>query len=207
MRVSLLGEASITGDLASPVKVPSARAVALVAFLALHAGSPQPRSRIAGLFWPESGDAQALTNLRRELHHLRQVLADEPSLIVTSQDLCWQDTATCLVDVRAFDRARAAAVTAAADDETEQVLVHASRAVSEYRGELLPGVYDDWVLQARAELERQCTDLCDLLTAARERRGDLAGATDTARRRIQLQPLEEAGYRTLMRLQAEAGDR
>ncbi len=65
-----------------------ARAVALVAFLALYAGSPQPRHRIAGLFWPESADAQALTNLRRELHHLRQVLGDEASLVVTTQDLC-----------------------------------------------------------------------------------------------------------------------
>ena len=39
------------------------------------------------------------------------------------------------------------------------------------------------------------------------RRGDLAGAVDAARRRIQLQPLEEVGYRTLMRLQADLGDR
>jgi hypothetical protein len=85
--------------------------------------------------------------------------------------------------------------------------VHASRALTEYRGELLPGVYEDWVLQARAEIERQCTALCDLLVQARERRGDLPGATAAARRRIQLQPLEETGYRTLMRLQAEAGDR
>jgi hypothetical protein len=49
--------------------------------------------------------------------------------------------------------------------------------------------------------------LCDLLCAARARRGDLTGAVDAARRRIQLQPLEEAGYRTLMQLQADLGDR
>jgi DNA-binding SARP family transcriptional activator len=210
VRVSLLGELSITGDPdpgTGPVRTRSARAVALITFLVLHAGSPQSRHRIAGLFWPESGDAQALTNLRRELHHLRQVLGDDPSLVVTAQDLCWQDTATCRVDVRVFDRERAAAVTAAADDDTERVLVHASRALTDYRGELLPGVYEDWVLQARTEIERQCTALCDLLAQARERRGDLPGATAAARRRIQLQPLEETGYRTLMRLQAEAGDR
>ena len=52
--------------------------VALVAFLAAHAGSPQLRQRIAGLFWPDSTDAQALTNLRRELHHLRNALGSEP---------------------------------------------------------------------------------------------------------------------------------
>ncbi|HEY2523065.1 MAG TPA: AAA family ATPase [Streptosporangiaceae bacterium] len=207
LRVSLLGELSIRDDLAGAVRLRSARALALVAFLVLHAGSPQPRSRIAGLFWPESGDAQALTNLRRELHQLRQVLADEPSLVVTAQDLCWQDTATCRVDVRVFEHERAAAVAAAADDDSEQVLAHASRAVGEYRGDLLPGVYEDWVLEPRAELDRQCAGLYDLLTQARVRRGDLAGAVDAARRRIQLQPLEETGYRTLMRLQAEAGDR
>ena len=66
----------------------------------VHAGSPQTRQRIAGLFWPDSTDAQALTNLRRELHHLRQVLAGEPSLVVTSGDLCWRDTETCRVDLR-----------------------------------------------------------------------------------------------------------
>ena len=68
-------------------------------------------------------------------------------------------------------------------------------------------MYDDWLLEARAELERQCVDLCDLLGAARARAGDLAGAAIAARRRIQLQPLEETGYRALMQLQADLGDR
>ena len=68
-------------------------------------------------------------------------------------------------------------------------------------------MYDDWLLEARSELERECADLCDLLCAVRARTGDLAGAVDAARRRIQLLPLEEAGYRTLMLLQADLGDR
>ena len=75
------------------------------------------------------------------------------------------------------------------------------------RGDFLPGLYEDWVLEVRPELERQCVDLCDLVCAARTRVGDLAGAVEAARRRIQLQPLEEAGYRTLMQLQADLGDR
>ena len=77
LHVSLLGEQAITDDGAA-VQARSSRAVALVAFLVPHAGAPQPRQRIAGMFWPDSTDAQALTNLRRELHHLRQVLGDEP---------------------------------------------------------------------------------------------------------------------------------
>jgi DNA-binding SARP family transcriptional activator len=96
---------------------------------------------------------------------------------------------------------------AAAAGDSEGILAHAASAMAQYRGELLPGLYDDWLLEARAELVRQCVDLCDLLCETRTRSGDLAGAVDAARRRIQLQPLEEAGYRTLMLLQADLGDR
>src|SRR5215831_4758936 len=206
LRVSLWGEQTITND-GTGVQVRSSRGVSLVAFLVVHAGVPQPRQRIVGLFWPDSADGQALTNLRHELHHLRQVLGDEPSLVVTSRDLCWRDTETCRVDVRVFDTERKAALAAAAADDNDGVLVHAGAAIAEYRGDFLPGVYDDWLLDARSELERQCVHLCDLLSAARARTGDLAGAVEAARRRVQLQPLEETGYRTLMQLQADLGDR
>jgi DNA-binding SARP family transcriptional activator len=204
--VSVLGEQAITDD-GIRVRTQSSRTVGLVAFLAAHAGSPQARQRIAGLFWPDSTEAQALTNLRRELHHLRQVLGDEPSLVVTPRDLCWRDTETCRVDLRIFDVERTAALTAAAADDGEDVVVHAARALAQYQGDLLPGVYDDWVLEARSQSERQCVELCDLACEARARRGDLTGAAEAARRRIQLQPLEETGYRTLMQLLADLGDR
>ncbi len=207
LRVSLLGEQAITDDRGGHVRLRSSRAIVLIAFLAVHAGSPQARQRIAGLFWPESSDAQALTNLRRELHHLRHVLADERALVVTSRDLCWRDTPTCRVDVRVFDLERSAALDAAAAGDSRGAALHAAAAIAEYQGDLLPGVYDDWLLDARSELERQCVELCDLACAERARTGDLAGAVEAARRRVQLQPLEETGYRTLMRLQADLGDR
>ncbi len=204
--VSLLGEQVITDD-GTAVQARSSRTAALVAYLVAHAGSPQARQLIAGTFWPDSTDAQALTNLRRELHHLRHVLGDEPSLVVTSRDLCWCDTATCHVDLRTFAIEREAALAAAAAGDSEGILAHAAAAVAQYQGDLLPGVYDDWLLEARSVLQRECADLCDLLSAARARTGDLTGAVDAARRRIQLQPLEEVGYRTLMLLQADLGDR
>jgi DNA-binding SARP family transcriptional activator/tetratricopeptide (TPR) repeat protein len=207
LRMSLLGEQTLIDDRAGSVQVRSSRAVALVAFLAVHAGSPQSRQRIAGLLWPDSTDAQALTNLRRELHHLRQVLGDEASLVVTQRDLCWCDTSTCQVDVRVFDRERQAALAAAQAGDDGGLLVHAAAAIAAYRGELLPGVYEDWLLEARSQLERQCVELCDLAGAAQARTGDLAGAVQSARRRVQLQPLEEVGHRTLMELQADLGDR
>ena len=206
LHVSLLGDQAITDD-GTSVQAHSSRAIALVAFLAVHAGAPQPRQRIAGTFWPESTDAQALTNLRRELHNLRQILGRESSLVVTSRDLCWCDTDTCRVDLRVFTTARSAALAAGAVGDDAGVLAHAATAVECYKGDLLPGVYDEWLLEMRSGLDRECADLCDLLVAARARAGDMLGAVQAARRRIQLQPLEEPGYRTLMLLQADLGDR
>jgi DNA-binding SARP family transcriptional activator len=207
LQVSVLGGQQITDDRDDGVQVRSSRALALVTYLTVHAGVPHARQRIAGLLWPESSDAQALTNLRRELHHLRHLLRADDSLQVTARDLCWVDAPTCQVDVRVFDTERAAALAAAAAGDDDAAIEHGGNAIAAYRGDLLPGVYDDWLGEARTRLERHCVELCDLVSAARARAGDLAGAVTAARRRIELQPLEEVGYRVLMGLQADMGDR
>ncbi|WP_138998463.1 ATP-binding protein [Rhodococcus zopfii] len=207
LHVSVLGEQAIIDDATGTVVTRSPRALALVAFLIAHAGTPQPRPRLATLFWPDSSDRQSLTNLRRELHHLRQALGDEPALAVTTKDLCWTDSTSSSVDLRVFDIERAATLRAARSDDDRTVVTRATRALDAYGGEFLPGAYDDWALEIRSDLERRCVDLCDLLSGTLTRTGDPAGAIEVARRRVRLAPLEEVGYRNLMRLQAETGDR
>jgi hypothetical protein len=99
LNVSLRGQQSVTDGRGGIARAQSSRDDVLV----VQAGSLQARQPVAGLSWPESTDAQALTNLRRELRHRRQVRAGEPSLVVTSRDLCWPDTKTCGTSVRVFD--------------------------------------------------------------------------------------------------------
>ncbi|MFC5952663.1 BTAD domain-containing putative transcriptional regulator, partial [Pseudonocardia lutea] len=206
LEVSLLGE-QVVRDGDGTVLVRSSRTLLLVAYLVLHAGSPQPRQRIAPLFWPDSTDDQALTNLRRELHHLRGLLGEGTSLRVRTRDLCWQDAPDCRVDVREFERARAAALAAERRGDAAAFLAHAGAALDHYRGEFLPGNGEDWAAEARSALEQQCVDLLDRTVEVQARLGDPAAAVGLARRRVQLRPLEEAGYRRLMELQAGAGDR
>ncbi|MFR9804559.1 ATP-binding protein [Pseudonocardia sp. RS010] len=206
LQVTLLGE-QVVRDGAGTVRLRTSRSLLLVAFLVVHAGTPQPRQRIAPLFWPDSADDQALTNLRRELHHLRGLFGDGASLVVTTRDLCWQDVPDCPVDVREFARLRAAALAADRRGDLAAFLEQASGALDRYGGEFLPGVDQDWAVEARSALEQRCVDLLDRTVAAWVRLGDGAEAVELARRRVQLRPLEEPGYRRLMELQAGSGDR
>lgn len=205
LEVALLGEQAIidteTGDAATR----SPRSVALLAFLVAHAGVPQPRQRIAAAFWPDSPDGQALTNLRRELHHLRRALHDSPSLVVTGTDLCWRDGDGVRVDVRQFEIEGHAARDAADRGDGLGAARHATAALHAYGGAFLPGHDDQWVADVRADLEQRCVDLCDLVAIPRSGTADLA--LDAARRRIALRPVEEAGYRALMGVQSDLGDR
>ncbi|MEM9230846.1 MAG: hypothetical protein AAGB10_14690 [Pseudomonadota bacterium] len=58
-----------------PVAVPSQRAQALLAILALEPGNRVTRSRLATLLWGDRPDEQARASLRQELSALRRVLA------------------------------------------------------------------------------------------------------------------------------------
>src|SRR5919198_2408315 len=206
VHVTLLGE-QLLADVDGTVRLRSSRTIAIIAFLVAHGEAPQTRQRIAAAFWPDSSDEQALTNLRRELHHLRAVLGDEPALVVTPRDLSGRDSPTCVVDARAFRAERAAALAAAAAGDRDAFLTHAASAVEHYGGEFLPGSDADWARDTRSELEQQCVDLLDRSVAAYTATGDPARAVEAARRRVQLRPLEEVGYRTLMELLGDLGDR
>jgi DNA-binding SARP family transcriptional activator/tetratricopeptide (TPR) repeat protein len=205
--VHLLNERRISGGPDTEDRSLSSRSLDLLGYLVLHAGTPQTRQHLAFVFWPDSNEAQARTNLRRELHHLRSVLGEEPSLVVESNTLTWCDRPTCRVDVRVFEHEHQEASRAKAAGDVEAFLVHARTAIAEYHGDLMPGSYEDWVLEHRRPLLRKCVELCDDIVALLDKRGQQSSALDFAYRRVELQPLEEVGYRALMSLQFSGGDR
>jgi DNA-binding SARP family transcriptional activator len=207
LEIRLLGEQRVVGAPNHDAQKSSSRSFALLAYLILHAGIPQPRRHLAAVFWPDSNEAQARTNLRRELHNLRTMLAEDPSLGVQPTTLTWYDTPSCRVDVRSFEVERRAALYSRSVGDGAGFLVHAEAAVAEYRGDLMPGSYEEWVLDEREPLVRACVDLCDEAAMACRSVGDRSGASRFTDRRVQLKPLEEVGYRVLMELQAESGDR
>jgi DNA-binding SARP family transcriptional activator len=207
LEVVLLGEFRVRSDGRLLPGLQPPRTQALIGYLALHRGTPQPRQRIAGLFWPDSTEAQARTNLRRELHQVRRCLPDPEAVFAADQiSVWWQDDAPAEIDVTAFEAAASRAWAALRAGDQDAFVENSSSAVAVYGGDLLPGLYDNWVLDERERLRRECVDLLDQLIQAK---GDDAPASIVAyaRRRVELQPLEEVGYRTLIDILTRMGDR
>ncbi len=181
------------------------RALELLTYLVVSSGVPQERERLAGLFWPESTDQQSRTNLRRELHCLRQLPGLKRSIEAVGTALLWRDVPDAESDVGCFRGNYVAAMHAANDGDTAELLRFGQAAIHCYTGELVPGMYDEWALAERAILHSQCVQVCDLVAAAAAS-SDTAQAIAAVQRRIQLEPLQELGYQTLMKLQTAAGD-
>jgi DNA-binding SARP family transcriptional activator len=79
LRIQLLGDFRLTYGDEPLTDIVQARQQALLAYLVLHRDAPQSRHHLAFLFWPDTTEAQALTNLRNLFHKLRQALPDAES--------------------------------------------------------------------------------------------------------------------------------
>ncbi len=171
------------------------RQQALLAWLLLHPDGPQPRRQIAGALWPDSGEAQALTNLRRELHHLRRGLPGAGRYLdVTGQTLRWRHDAPCTLDVRDFQQA------------LEAGPAGLERAAALYRGELLYAAEDGWLDAHRQALHGQAVAVLEQLAAQLARAGEDTRALQVLERLLTLEPLRETAYAQLMRLQLAGGN-
>jgi len=172
--------------------------VALLAYLALARESPVRRDALLALFWPELPEPDARAALRQALYYLRRVAGD---LFTTSGD-----------EVSLRDGAlRCDAV------DIEQ-LARAGRfedAIALYRGDFFDGFHvddvspelEEWVSRTRSRLKRRASGAAWSAADAASASGQTERAIELARRACELDVDQEAGWRRLMTLQAETGDR
>ncbi|MGF1538102.1 MAG: BTAD domain-containing putative transcriptional regulator, partial [Elainellaceae cyanobacterium] len=204
--IRLLGTFSLTYQHQPLPSTMAGRSQSLLAYLLLHQPWPQSRQQIAAALWPDSLEGQARTNLRKELHHLRRYLPEaEQYLQVDSTTLGWRPDAPFWLDVTAFEQA--AAASADAEAETRAALAHRQRAVDVYKGELLPPLYDEWLTPHRDRLHQQFLQTLAQLTNDFIQQNDYAAALLQAQRLLQLDPMREATYQSLMQIHAGLGDR
>ena len=182
------------------------RAVALLAYLAFNPG-PVPRAHLAAMLWPDAGEAQGRTRLRRLVYTIEDAVggrilsSDNDGLALLAQ--------TVETDALRFTQfARRAVTTAAFDDHTvvqaRQWLVHARRP-------LLQGIafgseiFDDWLKSVSIEHEHLQARLLERLIDALGQRREFAPALDLAEVLIALDVYREPSYVLLMQLHALQG--
>jgi DNA-binding SARP family transcriptional activator len=201
LRIDLLGGFRILVDGRSPARLPSLRQQQLIAFLALYARtSPIQRHRVAGALWPESSDVQALTNLRRELHHLREGWPRLDALVdAGSRTLAWRGDAGAIVDLIAFETA--------ADRGLEGDRASLRDAADLYKGDVLPDSTGEWIEADRERLRQRATQVLSRLVARLEQERAFGDAIEYAQQLLRIDPLDEQVWCVLMRCHARRGER
>ncbi len=211
LHIRLLGEFLLLSDETLVTSVDLPRLQSLLAYLVLHQGTPQSRSRLAYLFWPDTTDAQALSNLRTVVHRLRQTLPNADGFLqVDRQSLQWQPRsaeAPWVLDIQEFEDALVRAEQAEQAQDATKTRQALERAVSLYQGELLPSCYDEWILPERDRLRQAFLRALERLIVLLEREHDYEPAIGMAQRLLRHDPLHEPTYRQLMRLYAARGNR
>ena len=208
LRMNLLGTFQIASDHIPLKSIEVPRLQSLLVYLVLHQGVPQSRTRLASMLWPDSTEEQAHTNLRNLLYKLRQALpASDQFLIVNRHRLMWQMNKSWTMDVLEFEQAVNMAKQAELMDDHAMLRRALEQAMELYQGDLMPGCYDEWILQERERLSQMYLEVLEKLLCLQEREGDFAGAIRIAQHLLREDPLQEASYRHLMRLYAASDNR
>jgi DNA-binding SARP family transcriptional activator/predicted ATPase len=200
LRLTLLGEVQVTrgGELVTGFV--SAKAQALLCYLAVDARTHQ-RAALAGLLWGDLPEEKAAAGLRVALSNLRKLVG--PHLAITRHAVAFDREQSYWLDVEAFRAAVA-----------KGDITHLPAAVELYRGDLLEGFYvhdapafEEWLSAQREWLRTQATQALHRLVEHHAVRGEYQAGIDYASRLLALEPWREEAHRQMMLLLARMGQR
>jgi WD40 repeat protein/DNA-binding SARP family transcriptional activator/energy-coupling factor transporter ATP-binding protein EcfA2 len=161
LEVRLLGQFDVRKN-GSSILIPSRPAQSLLAYLLLTPGTAHRREKLSGLLWGDSSEANARSNLRQALWRVRKALDSNPNqeqtyVLSDQYSVAFNPNSDYWLDAAVLEK-QAKATTSS--DRLMDLL-------SLYRGELLPGFYDDWAMLERERLqavfERDVERLLELL--------------------------------------------
>jgi predicted ATPase/DNA-binding SARP family transcriptional activator len=168
----------------------------LLALLVLSHGQALGRPWLASLLWPDTPEEGALGHLRRSLSELRRVLGRDAARLSTPTPRSMRlDLVGARVDVFDFD----VAVKGGDAASLEQ-------AISLYRGPLLQGCQEEWVLPERLAREQAYLQALETLAEQAQAQKEPTLCAGYLRRILAVDPLRESVWQLLMQALAAAGD-
>src|SRR6266851_627706 len=198
------------------------KALALLIYLAVEGGT-HTRKTLSEAFWPELDAEHGRAALRATLLELRKLLerchgpGERAHLLVERDTLGLAQGSPLILDlslVEAASKRVGRGVEPLADQARGALLAQLEQATRLVRGPFLAGFtlrdaqfFDDWTRQHREYWHLRVHQLFDALSMLYERAGDGERAIETVSRWLGFDPLNEEGYRRLMRLRFSQGDR
>jgi len=175
----------------------------LMACLCLAQGERVARSRLIGLLWDRSADAQARMSLRHSLSELNSIVNRHvPGLVEIGRDSVRIDVRKCWVDARAILEAS----TDATADTSNLVHPYSERLLEDLDG-ITPS-FDQWLTVERMRFEDRVRKILEAeldRVIQQNARPEVRAAV--ARRLINFEPTHEGAVRSLMKAFAQMGDR
>ncbi|HXF60370.1 MAG TPA: BTAD domain-containing putative transcriptional regulator [Caldilineaceae bacterium] len=197
----------------------SAKAQALLVYLAVEAAQPHTRDALMGLFWPDHSQETAQANLRQTLARLQSAIhnreVDTPFILVDREQVQLNPAAQCVLDCATFQAGLAACPQHGSQPDLvcHRCLEHHVQAVALYGGDFLAHFdcdspeFDLWAAGVRARLHRMALDALQFLADAYEARGETGAALTYLDRQLALEPWREEAYRQQMQILARQGER
>ncbi|MEZ5429011.1 MAG: tetratricopeptide repeat protein [Pyrinomonadaceae bacterium] len=175
----------------------------LLAYLAFYNQSSHPREKLIEMLWNECEPAlgrnslsQALSSLRRQLEPpgvaSGEVLQADRYNVRLNPETYQTDAADFEKACQGFQRAKR---------ETERAAAFAST-TGLYRGEFLPGFYEDWNLLERDRFQNLFLQVLIKRAGQLEKMGELDSAIENARRAVDIDSFNEESHLYLMHLYA-----
>jgi predicted ATPase/DNA-binding SARP family transcriptional activator len=188
LRLYLLGASRIEHH-SLLIHLPTRKAQALLAYLVLHP-KEHSREKLAALFWGDSTDQEARRSLRVALAMLRSQLGE--NLLLAGRETVQIDPDYLIwIDVLEFETQATQGLASYPPDPTTINL-------DLYQGDLLPDLYDDWVISERERYRQLYLDLLLHLAQHWRSQGEYRRVIDLASRVLAQDPANEAAHQYLM---------
>jgi DNA-binding SARP family transcriptional activator len=213
LQVNLFGSIRVCHNYGTSEVILTPLAQKLLAYLLLERLHIRPREIVEGVFWGDYSQERARNCLNTTLWRLRSALEPEgvrPGTYLVSNrqgEVGFNTQSDFSLDVADFEEETTHWLSRPVHSVQRDDISAIENSLKLYRGDLLEGFYEDWVLRERERLCSQYLNSLTFLMQCCQLNGDLDKSIAYGRRILDLDPLREEIHRKLMRLYLENGQR
>jgi oligopeptide transport system substrate-binding protein len=169
------------------LKPPTKKSISLLAYLAVYRNHRFTRDHLIEMFWGDRQEDKARRSLTTALWQIRVCIPDDTFLLCTTQYIQIDSRCKVVVDIDEFREK-------ASSNQWDDL----SASLSLYRGEFMEGLYDDWIINDRYQLENVYLSILDKVLHYQLSLEQYRTALETAQLLLKHDALREDAYRGAM---------